>query len=541
MDPSVPKYTATINYIMKPPLAVYCEISKRDGRYKGLDLADDELLADNEDSIVFTAFVARNDQENKSETVDGSLITHALIVTDDAFETPAHGFELILDDGTNIGTGGKLASPVDTLSGYIQSKKILPYTAENNKPVKVVFKGAISRGLSSPGKYVVLDGNMAVKLRFYKVFMRVLSGKHKNTSEVWAALRVFPRTDRPQDWKYTGTELEAKLEAASGNASIVACDDKTYRNLPFFIWTITYSGITWDNSHLAEFTVKVGIPDQNNQVQNCISFSYNVGRNLYNYLHDFDAAAPTLNLTNPDYNKGGLWDKYFPLQEYKGFFNNVRTFFGGTRTYECGELTSRIFNWSVRRKFGSFVPASGSYSRAEIDMAETMNGIELAYYAIAPIHSFFGFYLSGTADNARFIDPWWYQVYDDHSLVDWSAQSARLLKLLSPILIPGSVLIFATAAGTTLAAMQVVIISYLTLGTGGLGFTVVVNGGAKLTCGKYVFYVGDNTDQYMTAEKGCYDDYNNNGQIRFNWGVKIMATGELDNPAYTDVNALSQF
>lgn len=541
MSTALNTYKSTIHYIMKPPFMVQCEFIERDTKvYNGVMLSEEEMITDAEDCIRFKAYIRRTDQEEVFTPFEGSMITHAELVTDDSYETPVHDFEIILDKAIKPGKNGKLPTAQEEITGCIKSKKKLLFTEANNKAIKLLCKGELKT--KSGAKCVVLDGTLPIRLRFLKLFMRVLPGKKRYTSEIWAGLRVVPDTDYNQSWKLSGFKLAIKLEESSGFASLdpLTPEEQIFNNSSFVSWRISYTGITWENNHLAEFTVKVGLVENSGNVEHSLSYSFNVGRNLYLFLKEFNDAAPTLNLTNSDYNTGGAWDKYFPLQEYKGFFNNLKTFFGGSRVYECGELTARIFGWAVRRKFGSF-QGQGSYSKAEIDRAETMNGIEIAYYAIAPIHSFFAFFPSNPTISPRFIDPWWYQKYDDACILDWSAQTARLTKLLSPILIPGGALIFASAVGTTLAALGVVLLSYLTLGTGGVVFSCLVNVGTKLYYGKYVFYLGDNIDQYMTAEAGCYDDYNNNGTRKISWGSKMLQSGEMDDRSYMDASKLTTF
>ena len=532
-----------IRYIMNPPFSVYAEIIERESPYNGLELADDELIADTCDEVKFRAFVIRSDKENGT-MYEGSVITHAEMVLDDAYGTPDHDYEVVTEEGSRPGKLGKFADPQSTLTAGISSLKTLLYTKANNRNVKLVLRGEV-KSVDGTKKFV-REAVLFVRPRFVKLYMRVLPGYQRHTSEVWAGIRIFPKTDNEQDWKLSNFSLTCELEESNGFG---AMDGQTpsqqqFRNNSVLMWRILLQGITWENIHLSDFRIKVGFTEQSGNIGYALAYSFNVGRNMCDFLRDFDAAAPSLNLTNPerDYLLGdpltlatvapGLLIGMQLIPEYKGVLYDVKSMLGGSRTYTCGELCTRIFKWSARRKFGSSWNPD-SYDPSEIDLAQTMNGIEIASYAIAPIHAFFAFWPSGNDTGARFIDPWWYQAYDDHCLLDWPAQIARLAKVLSPLLAVSGTYVFAAALGTTLVAAKAVLVSYLTMG---FGLTVVVldiNAISKIFCKGYLFYLGDSKEIYMTIKKNCYDAYTD-GYGKINWGNKILVSGVLDEDTYTD-------
>ncbi|MGV8120466.1 MAG: hypothetical protein AB2L14_11960 [Candidatus Xenobiia bacterium LiM19] len=169
-------------------------------------------------------------------------------------------------------------------------------------------------------------------------------------------------------------------------------------------------------------------------------FAINIAQNLREMLQAFQAAAPALNLNNPEFADGSpdtgivfriLRGPWQTTRRIPGLLYNVRdllanhkshikqTVFRQTatvpypqyQTYTCGELSPRIITWAIHRRFGTDVPED----------ALAMNGIEEAHYAFAPIHLIFGFHLSSEppGHDPRFIDPWWNQRVDENVILTY--------------------------------------------------------------------------------------------------------------------------
>lgn len=304
------KFTASINYIMKLPVAIICETEDKSKKHNGIVLSENELIADSQDEI---KFVAHFDKDSiKTDDLKNARITHAELVIDNEFETPASDFEVILSDGTKPGKLGKLDKAYDSIKGIIRSKKPMFYTSDKNTKLKLIVRGVCEKNdpSATTEKIFVKDGILNISAKFYKLFMWVLPGQKIHTSEIWAAVRLLPQLDTTPNWESVqGISLSAKISEGNEYAILETANEQTTakQNLGFAKWIIKYTGnITWDNMLQANITVKVGLANKDEEAQDCISYSYNIGSNMSSYARSLDEAAGTLCLHNPFFDQKAL-------------------------------------------------------------------------------------------------------------------------------------------------------------------------------------------------------------------------------------------
>ncbi len=598
------KYSVGISYKMQPPLYIYCAFLNRGKNYHGLILADDELITDSENEIAFIAYVARKDDTENKILKDG-FITHAELVIDNDFETPASDYEVVLSDDNQVGTLGKLKNTIQKIRGIIRCKHPLLFTDENDLKLKLIIRGGYTTAGGGKEFQVVTDGILPIRPRFPKPFFKVLPGAEIYTSEIWACIRLFPLPDSLPDW--TKTELfrfKARVEESNGFAQLDPSSPEVQttasKKLGFSKWIIRYSGITWENQHTSTITVKVGMPDRDDDVKECLTYTYNVGRNMADYLREFNDAAPSLNLNNPYFDnlQDELKDLIFPgnlpsspdpyhiepglsrLADYiwywnsipekvlfendvnktkiilsqlvpywpqcKGPFNNLLEMAGTLdKTYVCAELAERIFQWSADRKFGPSL--CDPYDVSYIDKAQSMNGVEIAEYAISPAHVFFGFYPSNPNVQAKFIDPWWDQKYDpDTAILTWENELAKTTLFVAPLVAMGAILggtiLSGGGAGALFLSRVIGVLGNMVkyVPAGSLIIAAVINVASKLKTGDYVFSVGEIRGHYMSNQT-CYNAYSSDGSVKSSWAGKINHSSWPDDSSYLEPSSLVPF
>jgi hypothetical protein len=449
------KYSAEIRYKMQPPVGIFCSFQPRGVRYNNLELNDDELVADSDDEIGFIAYVTRKDDKDK-KLLKGATITRVDLIIDNSTETPAFDYEVVFDDDTKPGKFGKLAQPVEKVKGVIKSKKALYYTSVNDVTLKLVFYATFESGgvVSKEEKILVPSEALVIYPKLLKLFMWVLPGEEIFTSEIWATVRLYPLPEQEQDWKETGGfKLCAKVEDQNGWATLGSStpeQQKTDRHqLSFAKWVFHYNSINWDNMAQANFTVKAGVCTNSQQAapQYGLTYSYNVGQNMSDFMRKFSEDVGSLKFNNPYFDEireslrqfvtgkdlvqlseldtdsklvqlkmfletlnrlpslptGVMWsdnklnlfvaclEPFIP--QCRGFFNNVLNLMGkADDNFVCTPEARRIFNWAAVRKFGP--ECQPHYDPAHIETALTMNGIDISINAISGLHVFFGFYPS---------------------------------------------------------------------------------------------------------------------------------------------------
>ena len=414
------EHTAQLGLRLPPLLELGCrfEVEEEDTRdYKGLELEGGEIAADGEDVIGVIFFVKSLTADDKNEVAEDYDLTSVKFEPNKEVE---QHFELKLD--TDFKEPGQLRYTLRSKHPmlYTRSAK-LPLTLKaSGECVKTGEKAKLSLGKSID--VVVNPCPMYLKLW-------VVPGKMRSTSDagVIAGVRL-PR--EPWFGEIEGLPLELAVTGGSGGPSLTIQSDatKTTDAKGEAKWVLSYSGLTFDNIGGAEFRVKCRIGGS----EQATVFPISVGHNVLDYISDIQANANALQLTNPEFQHSSTIGKaadYLWPDGTLGLLYNFRwdaaKFVGYPMPpewghYVCGELAKRLLNWSMERRYG--------YGRYTIDTSLKMNGIELGEYTFNHLHDFFGFNLSGNDawKEAKFIDPWWNQTFDEKVVLNLNDERIKL-------------------------------------------------------------------------------------------------------------------
>jgi len=402
--------------------------------YQDTELQPDEFVTDMEDALVIYLYVNSQTDDDSTQKVNTLYTIKKIKYT---LSDASKLLYEITEDATYTEPGQKRFT--------IRARKHIMYEGSLETTVKITVEAEIEttadQGKKTPLKQKI---DIPVKPCFLYAKLWVIPGQYRNTSEAGAMVGV--RLSRaPWFAELDDLEVEVKVDAITGGPTLTVTDDPVQDTIRGTAkWSMTYAGLSFDTIEQAEFKVKCRIGDSDRAVSSRIS----VGRNVMDYLQDLEHNAGALDLTNPEFQHtssiGRAADYLWP-DSTLGILYNARDFLAGLfnyqsppewRRYTCGEYTRRLLYWSSERRFG--------YGRYSFETAQKMNGIELGEYTFFRLHDFFGFNLSGNDPwhEAKMIDPWWNQAYDDHVVLSLTEERIKLPAAITWVVLTGGLVIY---------------------------------------------------------------------------------------------------
>ncbi|MBL9146986.1 MAG: zinc ribbon domain-containing protein [Verrucomicrobiaceae bacterium] len=394
------------------------EIEDDDTRdYKGLELEGGELAADGEDAIGLIFFVKSRSADAPDEVAEGYDLKSVKL---ELGKEEARQFALEKDEDF---------SEPGQLRYKLRSKLPVLHTKSSKSPL--TFKATGEYAKTGEKATMSLGKPVEVKVNPCPMHLKlwVVPGKMRGTSEAGAIAGVrLPRA--PWFGGLADLPLEVAVTGGSGGPQLTLQDDavKTTDADGEARWLLRYSGLSFDNVAGAEFRVKcrIGSSDQ------ATAFPISVGHNLLEFLNEIQANAKSLRLTNPEFQHSSTLrnaaDYLWPDGTLGLLYNfrwDIAKIVGHPmppewNDYVCGELAKRLLEWAMQRRYG--------YGQYSLNTAAKMNGIELGEYAFNHLHDFFGFNLSGNDPwkDAKFIDPWWNQTFDDQVVLSLAEERVKL-------------------------------------------------------------------------------------------------------------------
>ena len=390
--------------------------------YPGLELEDMQFIADGIDFLPVLFFFVRTDKE---VTVGEEYLSAVDMV-----------------DVISIDHTGEFSEPEpiteesgEGLFAYrIRSNDFIPYTKDKKKnyfiSVEYVLRAGAPKnyGLSGMSPHMVQIIPQFLEFQFW-----VVPGRFCGTSEAYAYVQLNPLKIGVPNLPLS-LEIENPPNKDRGFLELMNGDrDQTTREKDLFTsneyiplaqgsacWGLRYSGIRWDNlktstfgtSSPSEFRVICNGPlsDTGSPIWQT-SQTINVEMNISTLLSDLLRDADSLKLNNP-YWKGLIDTCPYTLRgAITNIFSNLATVL---KPYVCKQMSERIIAWLLNRSI---------YSKGDdlkkIQSMVQMNGIEYEQYEIPYWHVWAGIFPSGlTVKNAKALDPWWEQRWDNDSLRD---------------------------------------------------------------------------------------------------------------------------
>lgn len=411
-------YRAQMGYAFRPQieLVVRPELEEDDTRTYASDfeMEPGEVVADAKDEMPTIVYVHRSDSEDPDEAMEGVEFKKIEWVFGEKGEAP---FQATEDSG----------SSTPAVKNYrVKSQKILLYKADSASRVQAKIKAQVILPSATSGKKepVTLEATLDVSPCYLFTQVWVVPGKERHHSEAGAVVLIHPnKGDTCAPLPGIGLEIKVdKVVPGAPDLAVLGGASKLTDDSGLCTWDLQYTSLTMASIAQGTFKVKCRLTD----LDECSFFDLSVGQNVLKFLSAFQAAVPSLDLTNPDWQHSDtflrnlsdwLWAD-FTL----GLINNMRACAGGSEQYVCSMMTRRIMNWAIQRRF-DLNPSGGT----SLDM----NGIEMSYYLYHPIHVFFGFQLSSqdafNGVETVCIDPWWRQTVEDNVILTLD-QEARFLK-----------------------------------------------------------------------------------------------------------------
>jgi hypothetical protein len=289
---------------------------------------------------------------------------------------------------------------------------------------------------------------VTLRAQYPKLHLWVVPGQYRHTSSAFAYLEILPSHDPLIDGDLSLTitnpagmaltldnceEVQTTIEYAAGKTSGDLTDGSA-------LWTLRYSGLTWETLAQARFSVTCSHLDSTGEPVYSVTQEINVHRNVLDMLEAiYDDAGLKKNLNNPYFRTGegnselpdaksfaakptppsdsSLPDWHvianIPLDS-RGPVWNIMQQLDDFAPYSCYKMRNQIIEFLSNRSRSDF----GGNVSASVKRMATMNGIEFDYYAMRPIHVWAGFFLSGCDryDDYRALDPWWRQCWPETML-----------------------------------------------------------------------------------------------------------------------------
>ncbi|MBK1720280.1 hypothetical protein [Thiocystis violacea] len=413
--------------------------------YRGIELHEGEFAADGEDTIGILFFVRSRLCEDPDRVADGYDLKSVKI---DLAADARHLYELKPDP--DFREPGKLRY-------RIRSRRPILHTREVKLPLMLQAQGEYAKTGSQHKSS--LGDPIAIRVRPCPLYLRlwVVPGRKRGTSEAGAITGV--RLARaPWLAALEGLDLELAVSSAGGTPalSIQAAPTQTVNADGESAWVLEYSGLTFANIGSAEFRVKCRIAS----CAEATVFTVSVGSNVLSFLRDLEDKAPSLRLTNPEFQHrsalGRAADYLWP-DSTLGLLYNFRSMLAEKlgypappewNAYVCGELARRLLHWAMERRYG--------YGGYGIETSLKMNGIELGEYTFNHLHDFFGFNLSGNDPwaEAKFIDPWWNQAFDDQVVLSLTEERVKLVGSITFLISAGALVLLFVGQGLAATCAQ---------------------------------------------------------------------------------------
>lgn len=430
--------------------------------YQGIKLGKNEFVADGKDKLRVVVYARRKGCEPEElgelDHVDLGL------------------------DGMQYGDAWicRLASQEPTMWTWeVFAEDPLLYTAQRKALSPSLHVTATVR---SGGKLVELQApQQDLRLRLLHLKLWVMPGRKPGTAQAAAICCLAPERGRV----LSGVPLRLRIVnlggGSKGGLALIDADTQLTSKDGTARWELKYRRgcITWENVKDAKWRVSCGVENARRKVREATSFTIDVRRNMLDLLKALDAAAPSLNLTNPFFQSRGwlAWagDWAFPDALRGAVWNALCAARGrfDADPYVCQQSAGRIFVWLRSRRIGKEGLQDPGF---DAERMASMNGIEIAQYTISPAHTFAGIHFSGTGpdEDPRLFDPWWRQEWGD--VLTWREQMLRLLAALGTIPLVCVAVIVAAKLAVAL------VISYAAASAGFfawiLGTTPVVSAGA---------------------------------------------------------------
>lgn len=388
--------------------------------YPGLELEDMQFIADGKDFLPILIFFVRTDKE----LIKGEEYLSSVDLVD--VLSVKHTSEFPDPEPITEESGGGI------FAYRIRSNDLTPYTKDKKKNHFISVEPALRAGV--PKNYG-LAGMSPHLVQIYPQFLDfqfwVVPGRICGTSEAYAYVQLNPLKIGVPNLPLS-LEVENPSNKDRGFLDLMNGDrEQTTREKDAFVsneyiplaqgsacWGLRYSGIRWENlnsstfgaSSPSEFRVTcIGpLSDSGSPIWQA-SQTINVERNISTLLSDLLRDADSLNLNNPFWK--GLMDAC-PYTMRGAITNFSSIFVTALEPYVCKQLRARIINWLLSRSL--YLKGDDP---TKIQSMIKMNGIEYEQYEIAGWHVWAGIFPSGlTIKDAKALDPWWEQRWNDDSL-----------------------------------------------------------------------------------------------------------------------------
>lgn len=423
-------YPAGAAYRLRPQLELFAHPEKLDGRkFKGLDLAADEFVADADDAYRVLVGCCRTDKPGPREV-------HKIEQVD---PTWWEFTESLSGDSSNGYTPTRPADEgADERALAIQAQKPLLYAAGvETGALKLKIEGSLGSALPEQYLRTPLKAELDVKPLLPSLHLWVVPGKNRGTSEAWLMVHLGAERTRP----LADTVIKVQTETVGGSGPQLLTNSLEHET-SIVTGTngseqvnLVYSGLNWGNYQEALFTVSARLVKSNSDLESeAVKVAVNVKENVRQVLADLLARAEMLKLNNPYFENRSLgFTSLIDLTEYRPFvrgpvWNACEQFSGNESAYAkgdkrakfahdyvCSEFRDRVAAWLVRRRHYQ----AGNAGRVE-EIAR-MNGIEFDNFIVASgFHNYEALFLSGMAptDDPRGVDPWWKQSWKDEAYLE---------------------------------------------------------------------------------------------------------------------------
>jgi hypothetical protein len=390
--------------------------------YPGLELEDMQFIADGKDFLPLLIFFVRTDKE----VVVGEEYLCAVDMVD--VLSVKHTGEFPDPEPITEESG-------EGLFAYrIRSNDLMPYTKDKKKnhfiSVEPVLRAGVPKnyGLAGMSPYLVQIYPQFLDFQFW-----VVPGRICGTSEAYAYVQLNPLKIGVPNLPLS-LEVENPSNKDRGFLDLMNPDrEQTTRKKDGFIdrdyiplaqgsacWGLRYSGIRWDNLQSSSFGASspsvfrvtcIGpLSDTGSPIWQA-SQTINVENNISTLLSDLLRDADSLDLNNPYWT--GLYD-ICPYTMRGAATNFTSNFFSPLKPYTCQNMRDRILEWLKNR----CLYLKGDDPK-KIQSMVNMNGIEYEHLEIPWWHYWANIFPSGlTIKDAKALDPWWEQCWDNDSLRD---------------------------------------------------------------------------------------------------------------------------
>jgi len=468
---SATPYTAKFGLHLPPMVELACrfDVDKQKGReYSGVKMEQNQFLTDANDELGLIFFPHNRTDKDDPE----SIAEYDIEGLEYTFEDNAKRDFSLMEDTEFNEPGQKRYKAT--------SNTVMLHDPALPTQITITAKAKIRPKTGDTSKTSDITGKVVLKPGYIYLKLWVVGGGARNTSEASCYACMAPLSSHP----LTDFTLMLKVETiGSASLTLDGADRVATDRHGIAKWVLRYSGLTWDTYIGARFDVRCGVPLDNDPPEKCTEVQIDVYNNVMGMLEWIADHQDLMELNNQQFHMLKI-NKLLPLMS--GPWTNMRScIYKDWDAYICGRYSSRIFGFLATRRFGSAGTLGNPGDPGkDPDPWRCMNGIEINEYAmwfLGPIsHHFAGFHLSGTTplDSPRFIDPWWYQKWDDpayktvNGLFTKNTERLLLVKFIAAFAV-FSVLAIKAFVVTGLVASPSILYTMMGVPTGEVGLGMI--------------------------------------------------------------------